>query len=176
MQNDCGMEYLPINEMWKMYPPRYDINSHEIVMDNDFIIFDKCQVLEDFFKGNHTLLLRGKARSYGKYDHLVPQPFAINSGFFGMPPNFDFLKKIKYACKNDIERKWTSWCDDQGIITHCLMQEEFKVIENDIFKNYFAEDDYDLSYNIKGLHLIGLNRGKRKNWKSILSKYLIKYV
>ena len=50
VQNDCGMEYLPINEMWKMYPPRYDINSHEIVMDNDFIIFDKCQVLEDFFK------------------------------------------------------------------------------------------------------------------------------
>lgn len=175
VQDKGEMEYEPKREMWKLYPPRYNINAHEIVMDNDVFLFTRCQQIDDFFQGNHCLLLRGKARSYGKYDHLVQQPFALNSGFYGMPPLFDFLSHIKDTCKNDEKREWTQWCDDQGVISHCLMKEKYKIVENDTILNYFAEDSFDISLEIKGIHLIGVNRGLRENWRSILYNHLIKH-
>lgn len=175
VKNKGEMEYDPKHEMWKMYPPRYDINSYEIVMDNDVFLFSRCQQIDEFFQGNHCLLLRGKARSYGKYDHLVKQPFAFNSGFYAMPPQYDFLSDIKLACRDDDKREWTNWCDDQGIISHCLMKRNYEIIENDTILNYFPEDSFEIPLGIKGIHFIGLNRGLRKNWKSILYSNLIKH-
>lgn len=169
------VEYDPKNEMWKMYPPRIDIDTHEIVLDNDLIFFSRIKEIDEFFSGEHTLLLRGKARSYGNYDHLVPMDYAFNSGLYGMPPKFDLSKYIKETCKNDIERKWTKWCDDQGVIAHSLTKVKFKIIENNVITNYFPEDEYDLPYDIKGVHLIGSNRCMQKNWKTLIAKHLIHY-
>jgi len=70
------MEYPPKKEMWKMYPPRLRPEGHEIVLDNDVLIFSRIKEIDLFLSGNYTLMLRGRARAYGKYDHKVPQPIA----------------------------------------------------------------------------------------------------
>jgi hypothetical protein len=172
-ENTKDVEYAPYKEMWKMYPPRLRIDSHEIVIDNDLLIFSRIKEIDNFFNGNHAVLLRGKARSYGKYEHLVPMPYAFNSGFYGMPPYFDFSEKIKEACKNDLFRKWENWCDDQGVIAYALTSIEFKIIEPNVIINSFPDEDKILTETINGVHFIGLNRGLRKNWKALTSKYLI---
>ena len=169
-------EYEPTAEMWKMYPPRLRYEAHEIVMDNDLIIFKKFDMLDEFFCGNHTLLLQGRERNYGSYDHLVPQPYAINSGFYGLPPNFDFGTGIEMACLTDSTRKWTKWCDDQGVIAHALMREEnFKIVSPNDILNYFPMDEYSLPENISGIHFIGSNRGLRANWQDVSKSLLRKY-
>jgi len=163
------MEYPPKKEMWKMYPPRLRPEGHEIVLDNDVLIFSRIKEIDLFLSGNYTLMLRGRARAYGKYDHKVPQPHAINSGLYGLPPNFDLASKIKECCKEDKIREWEKWCDDQGVIAYSLFQTDYIIIEPDVILNYFPEYTHPLPFNIKGVHFQGLNRGRRTNWKKLIS-------
>jgi hypothetical protein len=168
------IEYQPKAEMWKMYPARMRIDSHEIVMDNDLIIFNRVPEIDRFVSGDFTLMLRGRSRRYGKYDHLVPMPHAINSGLYGMPPNFNLALSIKDACAGDTIREWTEWCDDQGIIAYSLFKHNHIIIEPETIFNYFSE--YNLSSlpsNLSGVHFIGSNRGAHGNWRKLISPFTL---
>lgn len=166
------IEYAPKNELWKLYPPRLDKESYEIVIDNDLIIFSRIKEIDFFLTSNHTLMLRGRARAFGKYDHKIPQGYAINGGLYGMPPDFDFAQKIRDCCKDDKIRDWTERCDDQGIIANCLLSQKHLIIEPGTILNYFPEYNFALPYELKGIHLIRSNVGQRKNWKQIIHPYL----
>jgi len=167
------MEYLPQREMWKMYPARMRPESHEIVIDNDLIIFRRFKEIDDFLNSDFTLMLRGRARKYGRYDHLVPQPHAINSGLYGMPPHFDLASKIKKACENDVDRAWIEWCDDQGVIAYSLFQNQHIIIEPETILNYFPEYDFPLNISLCGVHFQGANRNLRKNWRLLLKPFIL---
>ena len=166
------VEYQPWREMWKLYPPRLDTGSHELVLDNDVIIWRRVPQLDEFWSGDHSVLLAGKARKYGKYDGLVPAGYVINSGFYGMPPGFDFASGIRDAVKRDVSRKWEMWCDDQGIVACCLTKENHVVVGPNTILNYFPEDRFELSYGLCGVHFQGMNRGLRGNWRKLLSKFI----
>jgi hypothetical protein len=163
----------PIDELWKIYPPRLRINCHEIVMDNDLIVFEKLIELDQFINNDATLLLAGKKRYYGQYDNIVPSNFYINSGFYGMPPNFDFEKKIKKIHKgNWIQNRKKELFDDQGIIAGSLLSYPQKIIiSNDVIFNYntFLKDN--MPSHIKGIHFINANTiGKHIGWNEFLKK------
>jgi hypothetical protein len=162
------IEYCPKNELWKLYPPRLDKEAHEIVIDNDLIIFSRIKEIDFFVKNNYTLMLRGRGRAFGRYDHKVPQPHAINGGLYGMPPYFDFAAKIKECCKDDKIRAWFDRSDDQGVIAYALFSQNHIIIEPHTILNYFPEYDYALPQQIRGVHLIRSNIGKRKDWRKII--------
>jgi hypothetical protein len=155
-----SLPYIPKLETWKLYPPRLRLSSHEIILDNDILIFRRIAEIDEFLNSNRPLLLKGRRRVYGKYEHLVPQPFAINSGIFGLPPNFDFQQEIKNFCKNDKEKKWTHWCDDQGIIGGILITKNPIFITMESVMNYLSEFNIQPKSNWNGIHLIGSNRSE----------------
>lgn len=115
------LEYKPTAENWKIYPPRLSPTTHEIWLDNDVLITKKLSFIEDFLKtSTRSLLCEGLYRNYGKYDKNVNIKKNINSGLFGVPPNFDFEIAIKKFCSNDVDRFWSLRFDDQGIVAGIL--------------------------------------------------------
>lgn len=164
------IEYEPKNEMWKLYPPRLEVGVHELVLDNDLIITNRFDELDDFFNGDHTILLHGRNRFYGKYDHLVPQGCLINGGLFGMPPGFDFADKINHICQYDEDRCWKNRSDDQGVIAAALLDcRGCCVIPNSVVLNYDPFFDKGLPHEMmarkSGVHFIGINRSKHPGWE-----------
>lgn len=160
--------YTPKNETWKIYPPRLRLNSHELIIDNDLIITERIPEIDQFFNNDSTLLLRGSQRYYGKYDYLIPKNIFINSGIYGMPPNFDFEAKIMHICKWDEQKEWEQdrvkgLFDDQGIITTCLL--DYKntiIIENSNIYNYETKKP---PIKAKGYHFIDANRKYHPGWQ-----------
>lgn len=165
----AGIEYEPKKEMWKLYPPRLDIDCHELILDNDLIIIKRVGYIDDFFSGNNTVLLHGRARFYGKYDHLVPDDMLINGGLFGMPPGFDFADEIRRVCEGDSNRCWENRSDDQGVIAASLFIRDCFVIPNSVICNYDIYLDKTLPHEIMagklGVHFIGINRHRHLGWE-----------
>lgn len=150
----------PKGVAWKLYPPRIDESNYEVSIDNDIIIINKIKQIDLFLKSNCTLMLEDISRAYGRFEKHIPTEFKINSGIYGMPPNFDLKKFIKFYSgeewqKNALNQYDSSETfDEQGIIALALLsQNKYIIIPNDSItncENDFVEGD--------GFHFIGLNR------------------
>lgn len=142
----------PIGVTWKLYPPRLDINRHELFIDNDLILEDHIRELDEFFTGDLTLLLEGQARHYGRFERHVPPNYKINSGLFGIPPGFDLGKHMMF-----FGTKWEQNAhtfDEQGLVaTSLLNYPRFCIIPSATITN--CENGFKRG---AGMHFIGLNR------------------
>lgn len=154
------LPYYPVAETWKLYPPRLRQSRHEIIFDNDILIFRRVPEIDEFLRSDRPLLFNGRTRVYGKYEKLVPQPFAINSGIFGLPPHFDFQQEIQEFIKNDEEKKWTDWCDDQGVVGGILLPRNPIFIKLESVMNYLSDFNFQPESHWNGIHMIGTNRNK----------------
>jgi len=159
---------------WKLYPPRIDIDRHELFIDNDVIIEQHIEQLDKFFsKTDCTLLLEGESRNYGRFEKHVPPGFNINSGIFGIPPGFNLEKYIRFYGDN-----WVNNCfhtsktwDEQGLVaTALLSNKKTLIIPNTTVTN--CESRFKPA---KGMHFVGLNRRishrpwvEYKNWNTPL--------
>jgi len=161
--------YESVNETWKYRPARLNIDSHEIFIDNDLVITSKIPKIDQFLQTNRSLMLKGRRRYYGKYDHLIDKNLKINTGIFGLPPYFDLEKEMKEICKFDSINKWVQnrekgLFDDQGIITACLQKLNPIIInENEIF-NYDCNFEEKPDDAVVGFHFINANRTTHKGW------------
>jgi hypothetical protein len=109
--------------MWKVCPPRMRINTHEIIMDNDVVLFNKFPQIDEFLYSDKVLLLEEPIRFYGRYDCLFPSdPPFLNSGFMGFPPRFDFGTLIYKAWQDHGSYENLSQADEQGLLTYVLSQ------------------------------------------------------
>lgn len=167
-----SLNFEPQAEQWKIYPPRLRYEAHEIVFDNDILIFQRVPEIDEFLTSNKPLLFEGRVRVFGKYESKVPKGVFINSGIFGLPPYFDFKSKINDFCKDDIEKRWTTWGDDQGVIAGVLSQEPFILLKMNTVMNYLDVFDFMPLGSWRGIHLIGSNRGKCN--KSVYKQLMIK--
>lgn len=152
----------PKGVAWKLYPPRIDENNHEVSIDNDIVITKKINQIELFLKSNCTLMLEDTSRAYGRFDKHIPANLKINSGIYGMPPNFELKKFIKFYSgeewqKNALNQYNASETfDEQGIIALALLSNSrYIIIPNTIITN--CENDL---IEGDGFHFIGLNRKK----------------
>ena len=105
---------------WKLVPPRLNINTHEIVIDNDLVLFKRSKYIENFLNGDHIIFSKAAIRSYGDLDRYVGN-FLINTGLLGFPPKFDFEKflaqKIRYILKvNKSKIKHNIHFNEQGLV------------------------------------------------------------
>lgn len=174
--NVTSNNYFP---SWKLCPPRLNIKTHEIILDNDVIIYDK--LFDEFLTDDRIFITEAFARSYSsEIKKSIPENFNINCGVVCYPPLFDpkneinlFLNKhnfnmnfeefIKhYAHKN-------SFFDDQTLIAEIIHKHSPYLIS--LNKVSVLCDEYKLGQF--GSHFVGLNRGNKIYWKKFCKEFLI---
>lgn len=153
---------------WKLYPPRLDKDSHEIIIDNDLILFKKPEIIEEFFKSDDLIITtESLKRSYsGKLKDVIPNNFNINTGLICLPPKFDFKKKI-IDCINEFNLDWKNHFDEQTCLAYIFSKHKnLSIIKlTDI---YVCHADYKNSNC--GFHFAGVNDGNKNYWEYFLLK------
>lgn len=104
---------------WKLCPPRIDIRRHEIIMDNDIVLEKRLHEIDEFLASEKTMITQGAGRFYGRYDSMIEKGGCYNSGLIGLPPGFDFKKKLNDAWSISKNKRMT-YADEQGLVSHVL--------------------------------------------------------
>ncbi len=159
----------PKGVAWKLYPVRLRLSAHELIMDNDLVIVKKVTQIDSFLNEDKVLIYEAGARSYGFFDRYVPKMYKINSGIYGMPPNFDMEGRIKGLFNQSGLKEWTNSCnqgrvtwDEQGIVAAALINYNKYII---IYLKDITNCELDLIKG-NGYHFVGINRyTKHKPWK-----------
>jgi hypothetical protein len=173
-QNDWKSSWgiSPKGEIWKIYPPRLRQDSHEIIMDNDLIIFERIPEIDEFLESQKSIMLSGLFRFYGSFSNIIPKKYKLNSGLYGFPPGFDFENIIRILCaKKQKNNKWKQnrrklLYDDQGVIAYAVTKYQKPIIisQNSIF-NFNFKLKKIIPINAKGIHFIGSNVRQHPAWE-----------
>ena len=153
----------PEGVSWKLYPPRIELKSHEVVIDNDIVFDEKIEEIEEFFESDSTLMLEGLSRNYGRFEKHVPVGYRINSGVYGMPPNFDFKKYVSFYANKEWQinavgtHAANRTFDEQGLVALALLDHKNKII----ISNKTLSNCENKFVKAKGMHFVGLNRVER---------------
>jgi hypothetical protein len=157
----------PLNNhpCWKLYPPRIKLDSHELFVDNDVLIYKNIDI-EKLFDLSF-FISEGLERSYGFFDPMIDPSFPkINTGFFSIPPSFDFKLHLNYLISH-YDLKWKNHFDEQGLVAKIFSSKEFKLIPiQDI--NVSFDNPFKGKF---GMHFIGLNSGNTSHWKRFKIKF-----
>ena len=149
---------------WKLFPPRININTHEIFIDNDLVLYEKLPLINKFLKNNDVLIItEARSRAYGNFSKLVKTEDNMNTGFFGLYPNFDFKKEINKVLNKKIIENWNVHWDEQGLVAYIFEKYNYNLISTR--KIFAGIKKLPLTDGTKGIHYIGLNRKKPKNYK-----------
>lgn len=108
---------------WKLCPPRIEINSHEIVCDNDLIFQKLPTEIECFLESDANLISEEYIFSLGKYFKYINKPY--NSGLYGLRPNYNFGMKILEKWKETKSMSPLLSRDEQGLIILTLLSDKF---------------------------------------------------
>ena len=155
-----SLKYKPKSTAWKLYPPRLQLDSHEIFIDNDLLVYKKAPWLEAYLASDDMFLVTSAhKRFYGIWDFLIPENFPnINTGFFALPPNYNLHRMIKNTFEMYPGKHWQTHYDEEGIMTALMMRKNLKIISmEDLFVNNSGMTDYRLG--IYGTHFAGINSG-----------------
>lgn len=175
---------------WKLCPPRLDINSYEIICDNDLIFQKIPEEINKFLDSDCNLITEECVFSFGKYARYINKPY--NSGLYGLRPNYDFKLKILEKWRETNSMSPLLSRDEQGLIVLTLLADKFieipkektcfvfdqgesekvnyKIIEENGFEcKVVSNMEYKPSKLQKDMiHFLGANRMKRHFY---LSKY-----
>jgi hypothetical protein len=166
-QDSNCLPSIPKGVAWKLYPPRLSLDQHEIMMDNDLIIFKPLPEIDEFLKGNSVIYTQGLFGLYGNFKKSVKINPPLNSGLIGMPPKFNFEAEILKNIK-----PWDDYFDEQGLIAKI-----FSIFPNKICiklpKIAICRLDGILPSFSHGCHFCGVNRGETRSWKKFKLTKLI---
>lgn len=151
---------------WKQCPPRIDIDTHELCMDNDVVLCNHIEEIEKFFCLSRTLISEDTYRFFGRYDHLIPGDLKLNAGVYGLPPGFDLAKKylehwVRHGCLQRVRA-----ADEQGLLIYTLLQEPCICVKEEDLR--IAGKDCVIHFTGKegGFHFIQSNRHYHPCWLS----------
>lgn len=166
------LKIAPFDTAWKLYPPRIRLNSHEIFIDNDLIVYKHLPCVEEFLKSKDMFLITAAhGRFYGIWDFLVPKDFPnVNSGFFAIPPKFDLQKSINNAFTLFPDKTWQTHFDEEGIIAAIIKNKNRVIIPMDeIYVANPKMSEYQLGK--AGTHFAGLNSNNIKYFLQYLNYF-----
>lgn len=158
---------------WKLFPPRLDVNDHEILIDNDIVLYERSEIIEEFL-GQTKLCVVTEAykRSYSpQFEDLVPTDFNINSGLVCLPPGFDYGRSIQsvFDYSRRIKAKlWEDHFDEQTIVASVLSRNTTKIIP-------ITDISVCVTSYVRGrigTHFVGLNGTKTDHWQAYLLENL----
>lgn len=145
--------------LWKICPARLDINRHEIVMDNDIVMFRNLPAIDEFLDCDHkTLVLEEPIRFYGRYDHLMGSKDRLNSGLMGFPPGYNFGACLLDNWEQFGRLKYLSQADEQGLLMYTLNQQPNTRVTKFDVRELLAKDSPDLTGQEFGIHFVQANR------------------
>lgn len=96
---------------WKLVPSRLRPTAHELWVDNDVVIRERFFELDTWLKSDCAIISTGYNYDYGRFSGMLGEQLC--AGFFGLPPNYDFLTKILEYCKG----KPLYGFDEQGLVS-----------------------------------------------------------
>jgi len=171
---------------WKLVPPRLNINTHEIVIDNDLVLFKRSKYIEDFLNGDHIISTKSSIRSYGNLDRYVGD-FLINTGLLGFPPKFDFKKyldkKIRYILKVNHSKikHYNLHFNEQGLVAMVFQDLDPIVIPLEEINVCWSQPivwpcgcprKVDVYKAKSGLHFVGANYSEVSYWNEYKKHFL----
>ena len=157
--NELKLNPICGNPCWKLYPPRLDLNRHEIFIDNDLIIYKKIPIIDNFLNKNNLLFIsEAIMRSYGNFLKYITISENLNTGIFGLYPNFDFKLKINNIIEDKKIIKWSNHLDEQGLVSLIFQNYNFELI--DLNQIYVCHKSFKLKKGKYGIHFVGLNNKK----------------
>lgn len=120
----CHSLTVPPNDVaWKLYPPRLRKSAHEIFIDNDIIIDKIPKELMQFIDTSDSFIYtEGLHTTTSGRFKFWPKNETFNSGFFGIPPDFDFNKEIEVYLKDGLG--WSNRFDEQGLVGTIFFKQE----------------------------------------------------
>ncbi len=161
--------------VWKLVPPRLEIGTHEIFIDNDLIIYENIKQIGKFIEStNAAIATEALSNNQNSYSNHLAGMFLkkdkeaplINSGFFGIPPHFDLNAEIQKRHTG----KWNGCFDEQGLVnlvlTECL---DLEIIGLD--QIWITDKEFKIGKS--GMHFVGLNSGKSLMYKKFRKMFLI---
>lgn len=152
----------PEGPAWKLYPARLRKDSHEIIIDNDLILYKPLQKIYDFLASDKFLALEGISSNYGNLNHLVPKSAPpINTGIVGLPPGADLHQKITKKLKLAKLDEW-SFYDEQGLLASILTREDYILINRE--EVAICNPNYTPVRGDCGIHFTGINQNRLKHW------------
>lgn len=158
---------LPEGPAWKLYPTRIEIDTHEIIIDNDVLLY-KPHPFIDFFINSSSMNLTTEAweRCYGSFNSVAPLGTPINTGFIGMCPGFNLQEKIQYLLNSLGLKKWETHFCEQGVVATALSQSPLLIIPRadlpiGVPSQLFHREGY-------GFHFVGINKGYDVCWNDHL--------
>ena len=159
----------PCGPAWKLYPARLRMSSHEICMDNDFLLYCKPKEIDKFINEKRFVITQAHTRSYhGVLKNFIDNNFNINSGFVCLPPEYDYQSEIKKTIE-EFGIKWENHFSEQTLVAYIFSNK--KPIILNIKKISVCVDE--LKFGSCGMHLVGLNKDKSSFGKTILGSQLI---
>lgn len=107
---------------WKVCPPRLRPESHEIILDNDIVFLKALPEIEEFLNSNIPMTLEDSSIHMGFYEHTrdFTKEITLNSGVIGLPPKYNFEKKILNLWQLIKPNKVINGGDEQGLLTSIL--------------------------------------------------------
>jgi hypothetical protein len=147
---------------WKLVPPRIDISSRELFLDNDFLIKDQINQVEQFFNDDSILVLQGKGRYYGRFDSQIASQYEVNAGLFGIPIGYDFNTELHKTLSR--VNPGSHYYDEQGLTVATITRHDKVIsIPDGVVSIRSHLQDYEPGK--KGYHFCGVNAaGTHVSW------------
>jgi len=159
-----SLSYDPYDTFWKFCPPRMQLNSHEIIIDNDLVIYKKLPEIDNFINSDHVMVSAAHRHFYGQFEDVLDPGILANTGLIGLPPGFDLGERLKMAFKLYPFLKLKKHCDDQGAFI-CATKDRLKIIPmNHIYVCNPQVDFAEFDLGLYGTHFAGLNQGSTEYW------------
>lgn len=167
----CGNNYLnsfpfqPFGAAWKVYPPRLAPDDHEIILDNDIVLYGRPPQIDEFLASDRRVLAAEDVRrAYdGELAPSVPDGFNVNAGLVCLPPGYDYgaeLRKIVHS-------PWEGHCGEQAAAA-CVFSKcpDFGLVP--LTEVSICGKDYLRGKS--GIHFTGLNRGLTDGWNRYVAE------
>lgn len=145
---------------WKIYPPRLDINSYEIFMDNDLILHKRID-FKKFIEKKIFFMAEAVRKAYGTFQEKINYHYNLNAGFLGIPPGFNFQEKANNVIVENSVSWENSYYEEQGLVAYIFHKQNCEVIKLD--EIFICYDSYCIGEY--GMHFVGLNTDNKKYWK-----------
>jgi hypothetical protein len=156
---DCPINIEPpYLGMWKVCPPRIS-NEHEIICDNDIIITKKMPKIDLFLESKSTMILQDPVRYYGELDHLHDKDEQWNSGFIGLPPNYDLAYYIKQVWFSVNSPEKIGYPEEQSLLIKAVRNPDSIIItKEEILEIHADRKTPEITGKEFGMHFVQSNR------------------